>query len=281
MSALAEQIRFDSAEWGPAVIESTDLDALAEFTGWTNDECLRRLSSYRQEEMSAAWRESDPRTPEEIRRFYAQTDLYLWELFAWNGSAAYEPYLRRLQHLAKLWPPWSHPRALDYGCGIGTAALRLAELGYRVTIADIPGRTFDFAQARLARRGYRAEAIDIVDDIPQLREESWNVLVSFDVLEHVAHPKPLGRKLIRALVRGGGASVVTAFNLHDEVWPHHLESGKDEFGGARWEMYLRSLGMRQVGDSCYQRTGLVGEALRRLRYRFWKTTGITVERVPR
>jgi SAM-dependent methyltransferase len=281
VSVVADQIEFESAEWGPARVDALDLDLLADFTGLSEEECLERLSSYTVEEMAVAWRTANPTTPAEIRRFYAETDLYLWELFGWNGSAAYEPYLRRIERLAGLWPPSEHPRALDYGCGIGTAAVRLAELGYSITVADIPGRTLEFAHARLARRGHRGEVIEIVKDVPQLPPASWNVLVSFDVLEHVAWPKAVGRQLVRALLRGGGASIVTMFDLQDERWPHHLPSGNDELGRGRWEMYVRSLGMKQLGDSCYRRGSVAQEAMRRLRYGLWQATGIYVERVPR
>src|SRR5262245_37266370 len=115
VSAREERVEFESVEFGRAWIAASDLDLLAEFAGLTRDECLRRLSAYSPDEMAAAWRQRDPRSPAEIRDFYATTDLYLWELLAWNGSVEYEEYLQRLEQLAERWPPASHPRALDFG----------------------------------------------------------------------------------------------------------------------------------------------------------------------
>jgi len=280
MSVVVDYLEFESAEWGTAHIDRVDLGLLAEFTDLSADECLQRLSTYKPDEMAAAWREADPKTPEEILRFYAETDLYLWELFGWNGSAVYDAYVRRVERLAQLWPPSEHPRALDYGVGIGTAALRLAELGYSVTVADVPGRTLDFARARLARCGHHVDVIEIVDDIPALPSASWDVLVSFDVLEHVPRPDEVAARLVRALKRGGGATLIAPFDWVDARWPHHLPSGR-KFSGPRWEMYLRGLGMQQLGDFCYLRTGLTAGLLRRARYLLWRASGLYVEKVPR
>jgi SAM-dependent methyltransferase len=262
-------------------IQAIDLAVLADFTGMPREECLARLSSYTPSEMGDAWRNADPRTPEEIRRFYAETDLYLWELLAWQGSAAYEPSRQQLERLTQRWPSRTHPRALDYGCGVGTGSLFLAENGYRVTIAEVPGRTLDFAQARLARNGHDVDVIEVEDDVPRLPAASWDLLVCFDVLELVARPGAVARQLVRALVRGGGAGITTGFDLEDDRYPNHLAIGRARYGGPRWEMYLRSLGMRQLEVANYLRTGRLEEVMRYLRYHFWKATGLYVEHIAR
>src|SRR5215213_6425700 len=134
-------VNFISAEWGPAEVDEEDLGALSDLTGLSRGESLARLGAYRTDELAEAWRTRNPTTPEEIHSFYRETDCYLWELLAWNGSSLYRSYLGRIDHLARVWPPPRSPDALDYGCGVGTAAIRLAEHGYAVTIADVPGRT--------------------------------------------------------------------------------------------------------------------------------------------
>lgn len=274
-------VEINSAAWGRTLVEQDDLELLSEFTGLSVDGCVARLRSYRVEEMAAAWRKRNPTTPEEIRRFYAETDLYLWELLTWNGSEEYAPYLRRIGSLADAWPPSQFPRALDYGCGVGTTALRLSELGYQVTVADVPGRTFDFAKARLRRHGINFEAVDLTTDEPPLPSEGWDVITCFDVIEHVPDPAAIARLLVKALRRGGGAAIVASFDTEEALWPHHLAAGTVRFGSHRWRLFLQGLGMRQRGDHVYRKADRIAAALLKARYAAWKTTGFYVEYLPR
>ncbi len=266
-------------QWGPASIEEEDLAVLSDFTGYEQDECIARLTQYRTADMANAWRQHDPRSAAEIHSFYANTDLYLWELLAWNASPAYAPYLAKLARLADVFPPETHPRAVDYGCGIGTAALSLAALGYRVTVADIPGKTFDFAKARLARRGIAIEALDVIDRAPVARA-SYDVLVSFDVLEHVEDPAKVARDFVAGLRLGGGAAVVASFG-GEGTHPHHLAAGVERFRGHRWYAYFETVGMRSLGDGIYRKVGTAQRLLLVARYKFWRATGLHVQRLER
>ena len=280
MLVSGDTIEFESAVWGPATIAVDDLELLSEFTGLSREECLADLAAYRLDEHAAAWREHEPRTAAEIRAFYSETDIYLWELLAWNGSAAYTPYLQLLERLARLWPPEEHPSALDYGAGIGSAALRLAELGYRVTVADVPGRTLEFARARFRQRGIPLDVVEVASDVPGLPPEACDVLVCFDVLEHVVDPAAVGRVLVRSLAPGGGAAVVTAFGAED-IHPYHLHSGVDRFRDHRWALYFESLGMQRLGGELYRKVDRWGALLRRFRYAIWRATGLYVQRLER
>lgn len=273
-----QAIEFSTADWGPSRVASSDLDLLREFTGRTYEECLDRLAAHRIEDTANAWRDAGPSSPREIRKFYAETDHYLWELLGWNGSAAYEPYARRLQRLSTLWPPSSHPTVLDYGSGVGTAAVLLTDLGYDVTVADVPGRTFDFARRRLERGGKRFHALQIVEDVPSLPREAWHLIVSFDVLEHVVDPKRVAREIVGALKVRGGAAVVAPFDADGEAWPHHLPAGRERFQGHRWEYYLQSLGLRHRGDFIYEKLNRPATIVRKAQYGFWRATGLRIER---
>jgi 2-polyprenyl-3-methyl-5-hydroxy-6-metoxy-1,4-benzoquinol methylase len=274
-------ISLDTAAWGRSAITQVDLELLAEQTRLSTGECLKRLNAYRLEDMAQAWTQANPRSSGEIRRFYAETDHYLWELLGWNGSPVYLPYLRRVDRLAATWPPSRHPRALDYGSGVGSAALRLAELGYRVTLADVPGKTLAFAQARFARRGIPFDTIEVTDDVPHLPAAAWDVVVSFDVLEHLPSAAVIMGRLARSLVAGGGAAIVASFEGSEELWPHHLPGGRAQFAGARWELYLSGLGMQNVGDYLYRKLDQRAAVLRRARYELWRATGVYVQRLER
>jgi SAM-dependent methyltransferase len=271
-------VRFESAAWGPCEVSHLDLEVLSRLTGLSTERCVARLSAYRSRELADAWRARNPTTPEEIRHFYGETDCYLWELLAWNGSPSYRPYLRLLDRLASAWPPSDWPLALDYGCGVGTAAIRLAELGYSVTVADVPGRTFDFARRRLEARAIEFRGLAVEDDLPALPRERWGVAVCFDVVEHLVDPASAARELVDAVEPGGGLAIVASFNA-DGDFPHHLASGRARFGGIRWEVFLGGLGLQNLGNQVYRKAGRTGRFLRRLNYELSRRVGFRIQRV--
>jgi SAM-dependent methyltransferase len=273
-------IEFETSRWGSARLPMSDLNLLAKFSGLGEDECLARLREAEPATMASAWRRASPTTPSEIRRFYSRAHEYVWELLAWNASQAYEPYLSRLARLKELLPPEQHPCALDYGSGVGTAALLLAGFGYHVTIADVPGPTLDFARERLNHRGFAFEVVEVREDVPDLRSEGWDVITSFDVLEHVVDPVAVSKALVRALAPGGGAAVIASFGAGDEH-PHHLTSGIARFAEHRWPLFFQMLGMKHVGSDIYVKLGRAGTLVRRIRYALWRATGIYVERLER
>jgi 2-polyprenyl-3-methyl-5-hydroxy-6-metoxy-1,4-benzoquinol methylase len=280
MTVGESSTEFETSTWGAAALASVDLKVLSEFTQLPEDECLSRLRGSEPSALALAWEEASPATPTEIRRFYAETNDYLWELMAWNSSRAYDSYWAAVARLAELFPPRSHPRALDYGSGVGTVALRLAELGYEVTLADVPGSTFEFARERLRAHGCRFDIFEIQEDVPSLPLGAWDVVVSFDVLEHVVAPKDVTKALVDALAPDGGAALVASFGGADS-YPLHLKSGVMQFADHRWPLYLQSLGLKHVGSDVYLKTNGLGAVLRRLRYSFWRATGLYVEHLER
>lgn len=280
MTVLDADISFETSCWGSARLLTSDLNLLAEFTGLDEEECLARLREAEPATMANAWRRASPTTPSQIRRFYSEAHEYIWELLAWNASKAYQPYLSRVARLNEILPPGQHPRALDYGSGVGTVALLLADLGYDVTIADVPGPTLDFARKRLTRRGFTFEVVEVREDVPDLCSEGWDVITSFDVLEHIVDPVAVTKALVRALAPGGGAAVVASFGAGEEH-PHHLSSGITRFADHRWPLFFQALGMKHVGSDIYMKLGVLGRLIRRIRYVLWRATGLYVERLER
>jgi SAM-dependent methyltransferase len=272
-------VGFQSEAWGPAQVSQGDLKVLSEFCGFSAQQCIERLSAYRPQTLADEWRAKDPSTPEEIRDFYSETDCYLWELLSWNGSAYYRPYLGRLDHLATVWPPSKSPLALDFGCGVGTAAIRLAELGYSVTVADVPGRTLEFTRRRLTARGVQFDELALRDDLPRLEREHWDVGICFDVLEHVVDPASTARELVGAVKTGGGLAIVASFNVAGDDFPHHLAAGRAKFGGIRWEAFMGGLALQSLGSQVYRKVGGAGRLARRLNYGLARAFGFRIQRV--
>src|SRR5216110_1190047 len=137
----------------PLFVTEGDLDDLATFTGLSRAECLERLRDYSSSDLAAAWRKASPTTPNEIIAFYESTDLYIWALMQWHASPARALYREALMYLADRYPAASGwKRVYDFGCGIGTDALFLADRGYDVTLVDVDGPAFRFARHRFGRR---------------------------------------------------------------------------------------------------------------------------------
>src|SRR5688572_12113614 len=90
--------------------------------------------------------------------------------------------------------------ALDVGCGAGLLAEPLARLGAQVTAIDAASELIEVAREHSKRQGldvdYRAAA---VEDI----EGQFDLVISLEVIEHVADPQAFVQALARRLAPGG------------------------------------------------------------------------------
>jgi len=111
--------------------------------------------------------------------FYRESETYLYNLTSFAMTGTKLPYLEQLTALLE-----PGARILDYGCGIGSDGLLLAELGYRVEFADFANPSTEYLRWRLARRGLEAPVHDIERHVP----DGFDAAYSFDVIEHVADP---------------------------------------------------------------------------------------------
>ncbi|MDP1028546.1 bifunctional 2-polyprenyl-6-hydroxyphenol methylase/3-demethylubiquinol 3-O-methyltransferase UbiG [Sphingomonas sp. KR1UV-12] len=97
--------------------------------------------------------------------------------------------------------PLSGRRALDVGCGAGLLAEPLARLGAAVTGVDAAPENIAVAQAHAAGSSlaidYRAGGIEAVAG------ETFDLVTSLEVIEHVADPASFVRGLAAALAPGG------------------------------------------------------------------------------
>lgn len=101
-------------------------------------------------------------------------------------------------------------RVLEIGCGLGAFAELLAERGASLVAADFSPAAVEQAAERL--RGYD-DATAIVADIEALPfpDESFDLVVSLETLEHVPHP-PRGLAELVRVTRLGGRLIVTSPN---------------------------------------------------------------------
>jgi len=263
-----------ASRFDPVFLTDDDLDDLATYFDLDRETCRKRLQEYASRELADRWLSQRPQTSEQIIAFYRNADLYIWELMQWHASVARQPYWDALTYLTKHYPPdGGFKRVLDFGGGVGTDALFLTEAGYAVTIMDVDGPSNQFARHRCARRSLPVQFLPSSWPLPTF-EDNYDVIVSFDVFEHLPDPLAGVRHLLDSALRPGGVLLQRATFFDEGDNPCHLHANISRFSGLRWHIWLAGLGLRSEGGFIYRKGGLRQRVVQRLRFLFWRTTGI-------
>ncbi len=257
-----------------------DIKDLAAFTGVPASDCRRRIMNAPARATAALWLDRYPRTASEILSFYCAAEPYLWELVAWHHSPSRRKYGSLLAYVAEHFPPQAgYRRVLDFGCGIGSDALCLAKYGYDVTLMDVEGPAFRFAQYRFAQRRVPAQFVESSWPIPRLAQ-TYDLVVAFDVFEHLPDPMLAVRTLIASL-RSHGIFVQTTDFGEEIDHPMHLHANTLQFSGPRWNLWLTSLPLRswsEQSEHIYEK--IKNSVVRYLRFLLWRSTGVYVGYLP-
>jgi SAM-dependent methyltransferase len=189
----------------------------AEFLGLRPEDAWQRLRGagerFRHEWIGAI---DDPRDESALTRFYNQSDTELFELIEWHAS---DPIHYRTLVIRDLALGRRGRSYLDYGSGIGNDALVFAAAGFRVTVADISDCLLAFAAWRCRRRGFSVSTVDLKRQSPP--PQTFDVVVCFDVLEHIPTPLRVVR-VIRRAMREQGLAVIHAPFADDPDHPMHV-----------------------------------------------------------
>lgn len=97
--------------------------------------------------------------------------------------------------------PLADRSAIDVGCGAGLLAEPLARLGARVTGLDAAAENVAAAQAHAEAVGLTVDYRNV--DIETLEGETFDLVTSMEVIEHVTDPAAFVAALERALAPGG------------------------------------------------------------------------------
>ncbi|MEL7280952.1 MAG: bifunctional 2-polyprenyl-6-hydroxyphenol methylase/3-demethylubiquinol 3-O-methyltransferase UbiG [Pseudomonadota bacterium] len=98
---------------------------------------------------------------------------------------------------------WSGKRVLDLGCAGGFMAEALAERGAIVTGIDPAAQAIEAARVHAAQEGHQIRYdVGVGEDLPY-EDNSFDVVVCVDVLEHVADLDQVLREVKRVLAPGG------------------------------------------------------------------------------
>ncbi|WP_119065627.1 mycofactocin biosynthesis glycosyltransferase MftF [Rubrobacter indicoceani] len=202
-------------------LETSLVAELAEYLGASTHEEVAKRCAEGAERVSREWVEAAPTGAGETREFYRKTDAYLYDLTRWHslaedGSAlsAVGALDAALGHRAQ--------KTLDFGGGIGSLGLLLADNGLDVTLADINPVLNDYARSRFERRDIPVKILET--GYRGLPEGEFDFVSAVDVLEHLPDPGPALKSLAAAL-KPGGTLFVHLPPEKDRSRPMHLWHG--------------------------------------------------------
>jgi 2-polyprenyl-6-hydroxyphenyl methylase/3-demethylubiquinone-9 3-methyltransferase len=102
--------------------------------------------------------------------------------------------------------PLAGLRAIDVGCGLGMFSKRLCELGADVTACDLGSRLVERASSYAGCQGVQADCMALADTFG---EESFDIVVSSECIEHTPDPQEAVRQMFKILRPGGRIALST------------------------------------------------------------------------
>lgn len=214
-----------------------------------------------------------------MERLYRDGDGFIYETlvfwvrptrtpWTWDAAERIERYRRRTGRSA------DDVEILMLGDGAGNDSMVLADLGFRVHYFDVPGsRTYEFALRRFEHHGLLGDRVRLVPDYKSCLERTFDVVVCFEVLEHLPDPvRAIGE--LGAMLKTDGIALITEdFGDLDDHLPTHLREscryvGRTPFlflaGGMVLTWYNRTLPFKPMEFVKVERVGW------RDRWRLWR-----------
>ncbi len=183
---LTNAIAADIASWThepvPAVLQKMET-GLQDFSSHWSTAGVDRLDSGR------------------IEDFYRDQFIEAYDLANWHGGRTTGSPPLSYAWAAQFIHQNNLNRVLDFGSGIGSGVLLITVIGCEVHAADVANRLLAFLEHRCSRRGYYPVLLDLAKTRPT--REFYDVIVCFDVLEHVRDPLAKMKELASYLRPGG------------------------------------------------------------------------------
>jgi len=135
------------------------------------------------------------------RRLGAEYDELHGEIFNPIEQARLREKLK--QAIAAITTDAPEKLALDYGCGTGNVTRHLADLGLRVTAADVTEGFLRVVQHRYGPTG-RVETLRVNGmDLSGVPDNRFDLVATYSVLHHVPHYLRIVEEFARVVRRGG------------------------------------------------------------------------------
>ena len=115
-----------------------------------------------------------------------------------------EAYLWR--HIIKLSAELNARRVVDIGCGNGALCRELATRGYEVVGCEPSAKGVHFARSSAPELVFHRIGVD--DDPTSVGDESFDVAIATEVIEHLVRPRQLLR-FAKQLLRAGGYLIIS------------------------------------------------------------------------
>ncbi|MEB3284662.1 MAG: class I SAM-dependent methyltransferase [Candidatus Sericytochromatia bacterium] len=197
-----------------------------------------------------------------------------------SPASSREEHLNRLVHLAAYEFAVSYcreHRVLDLGTGTGYGAARVAEVAREVVAVDICEETLQWAGARFQKGNLKFEKIQSEAPLP-FASESFDTVLSFQVIEHVSDPMQQIREIRRVLKPGGHLVLVTP-NREVRLFPfqrpwnrwHPREYEQEELRAMLASQFEQVVVKTMSGDA-----SLIAPELLRYRRLRWLTLPVTL-----
>lgn len=199
-----------------------------------------------------SWANAKAKTDDDVIQFFESDEGLLWEHIKWHVGPSRTPYKTALKWVAAEYPPSDgFRRVLDFGAGVGSDALFLAERSYNVTLVDVDGPMLRFAQHRFARRGLRGRFVVSRSVVPE-PDDVYDIVICFDVFEHLPDPYGAAQRLVNALRPGGLLLQYGNFESVSEAH-HRLVPTISRYQGDRWYIHLSGFGLTRCGQYVWRK----------------------------
>jgi 2-polyprenyl-3-methyl-5-hydroxy-6-metoxy-1,4-benzoquinol methylase len=114
---------------------------------------------------------------------------------------------------------------LMLGDGTGNDSLELVRNNFKINYFDIPGsKTYEFATKRFAHYDLIGDRVNLISDYNSCLTSQYDVVLSFEVLEHLTDPIAAIRDINLMLKTDGIAIITEAFSAVYDNFPTHLKS---------------------------------------------------------
>lgn len=138
----------------------------------------------------------------------------LYDYFKWRKIRS-QIAIQRVEKIINL----KGLEVLDFGCGYGSLMANLIEIGAMVTGCEIDQASIDLTRKFLKRkRNYQLVKVD--NYLVPFKENTFDVVFLFDVIEHVRDPKKVINECKRVLKPGG--IMYVEFTPYYSIVGHHL-----------------------------------------------------------